>query len=260
MLWYCGGPISRRLKPKTSELELKLQIIRVFFNSLPLVWQGLNAKVPTSQSWPNPHSHYLQCWSASKSRNPEHKRKAKTPKKTNSFVDSHSCYRSVSNSTMRFGPTLMSSARLLQEWPMQRPLQPYNKQFCVRDTIRLLCGWPVGHSLPCQSNLKNRLRSGRDTLTCTNIILERTNIIIPIGWACNWKDEHSPPPHDEVWWGSAVAAKGCSSATPNLLVDIWLAVLATGPSGSIDDVLRQSWPWSYWQIQFIPHDTLPWLP
>ena len=32
-------------------------------------------------------------------------------------VDSHSCYRSISNCTMRFGPTLMTSARLLQEWP-----------------------------------------------------------------------------------------------------------------------------------------------
>ena len=32
-------------------------------------------------------------------------------------VDSHSCYRSISNCTIRFGPTLMSSARLLQEWP-----------------------------------------------------------------------------------------------------------------------------------------------
>ena len=32
-------------------------------------------------------------------------------------VDSHSCYRSISNCTMRFGPTLMTSARLIQEWP-----------------------------------------------------------------------------------------------------------------------------------------------
>ena len=32
-------------------------------------------------------------------------------------VDSHSCYRSISNSTMRFGPTFISSAQLLQEWP-----------------------------------------------------------------------------------------------------------------------------------------------
>ena len=32
-------------------------------------------------------------------------------------VDSHSCYRSISNSTMRFGPTTISSAQLLQEWP-----------------------------------------------------------------------------------------------------------------------------------------------
>ena len=29
------------------------------------------------------------------------------------------------------------------------------------------------------------------TLTYTNIILERTSIIIPISWACNWKEEFS---------------------------------------------------------------------
>ena len=32
-------------------------------------------------------------------------------------VDSHSCYRSISSSTMRFGPTTISSAQLLQDWP-----------------------------------------------------------------------------------------------------------------------------------------------
>ena len=38
-------------------------------------------------------------------------------------VDSHSCYRSISNSTMRFGPTTMSSAQLLQEWPVEMVCQ-----------------------------------------------------------------------------------------------------------------------------------------
>ena len=37
--------------------------------------------------------------------------------------------------------------------------------------------------------------SWRDFLNCTNIIWERKSIIVPIGWACNWKEEHSPCPH-----------------------------------------------------------------
>ena len=38
------------------------------------------------------------------------------------------------------------------------------------------------------------------TLTYTNIILERTSIIIPIGWACYWKEECSLCPTS--WWGT----------------------------------------------------------
>ena len=46
-------------------------------------------------------------------------------------------------------------------------------------------------------------------------------------------------PHLMMRYDDAALSQ-CSSATPDLLVNIWLAVLAAGPSGSIDDVLRQS--------------------
>ena len=49
------------------------------------------------------------------------------------------------------------------------------------------------------------------------------------------KETVSQPPR-------AVAAKRCTSATTNLMVDIRLAVLAARSSGSIDDFLRQAGP------------------
>ena len=53
-----------------------------------------------------------------------------------------------------------------------------------------LCRWNPGQPfLDTLIGAKIPLCMG--TLTCTNIILERTSIIIPIGWACNWKEEHS---------------------------------------------------------------------
>ena len=72
-------------------------------------------------------------------------------------VDSHSCYRSISNSTMRFGPTFISSAQLLQEWPaimhspayatataaLQAVMRPGYNTFVVRTTRWPLTPLPV---------------------------------------------------------------------------------------------------------------------
>ena len=82
-------------------------------------------------------------------------------------VDSHSCYRSVSNSTMRFGPTLMSSARLLQEWPavvnspayatataaIQAVLRPGYNTLVVRMTRWPLTPLPVEPEEPSKMHL-----------------------------------------------------------------------------------------------------------
>ena len=82
-------------------------------------------------------------------------------------VDSHSCYRSVSNSTMRFGPTLMSSARLLQEWPavvnspayatataaIQAVLRPGYNTLVVRMTRWPLTPLPVEPEDPSKMHL-----------------------------------------------------------------------------------------------------------
>ena len=79
-------------------------------------------------------------------------------------VDSH---RSVSNSTMRFGPTLISSARLLQEWPavvnspayatataaIQAVLRPGYNTLVVRMTRWPLTPLPVEPQAPSKMHL-----------------------------------------------------------------------------------------------------------
>ena len=82
-------------------------------------------------------------------------------------VDSHSCYRSISNCTMRFGPTLMTSARLLQEWPaimsspayatataaIQAALRPGYNTLVVRITRWPLTPLPVEPEDPSKQHL-----------------------------------------------------------------------------------------------------------
>ena len=82
-------------------------------------------------------------------------------------VDSHSCYRSISNCTMRFGPTLMTSARLLQEWPgiisspayatataaIQAVLRPGYNTLVVRITRWPLTPLPVEPEDPSKQHL-----------------------------------------------------------------------------------------------------------
>ena len=51
-------------------------------------------------------------------------------------VDSHSCWRSISNSTMRFGPSFMSSARLLQEWPAIMHSPAYTATAAIQAVLR----------------------------------------------------------------------------------------------------------------------------
>ena len=82
-------------------------------------------------------------------------------------VDSHSCYRSISNCTMRFGPTLMTSARLLQEWPaimsspayatataaIQAVLRPGYNTLVVRLTRWPLTPLPVEPEDPSKQHL-----------------------------------------------------------------------------------------------------------
>ena len=55
-----------------------------------------------------------------------------------------------------------------------------------------------------------------DTLTYTNIILERTSIIIPIGWACNWKKEYFLRDWNHEW-------------PPKSLLDLFEGFLARMP-------------------------------
>ena len=82
-------------------------------------------------------------------------------------VDSHSCYRSISNSTMRFGPTFISSAQLLQEWPaimhspayatataaLQAVMRPGYNTFVVRTTRWPLTPLPVEPEDPSKLHL-----------------------------------------------------------------------------------------------------------
>ena len=82
-------------------------------------------------------------------------------------VDSHSCYRSISNCTMRFGPTFISSAQLLQEWPaimhspayatataaLQAVMRPGYNTFVVRTTRWPLTPLPVEPEDPSKLHL-----------------------------------------------------------------------------------------------------------
>ena len=61
-----------------------------------------------------------------------------------------------------------------------------------------LCRWNPGQ--PFLDTLRCKYTLCMGTLTYTNIILERTSIIILIGWACNWKEEFSLCPIS--WWGT----------------------------------------------------------
>ena len=84
-------------------------------------------------------------------------------------VDSHSCYRSISNCTMRFGPTLMTSARLIQEWPgiisspayatataaIQAVSRPGYNTLVVRITRWPLTPLPVEPEDPSKQHLAN---------------------------------------------------------------------------------------------------------